>query len=205
MADRSQHRFQFDSFKKQSWNIEHIRSIASDPPENQSSRIEWFGLCAEYLRTRHGNNATVEKDLLVEIEGFKALDRLRVIVHDFGMTWFRFFDLYFRALLHLFGPAPLGEKLEFSTAVVDRDGKLLRPYTTSEGRWRLPVRPDGVDPRYLALLIAYEDKRFYRHFGVGQAGYPTHLHPRVLWRGSARTDAKALLDAVGLVGVGQRL
>jgi ATP/maltotriose-dependent transcriptional regulator MalT/DNA-binding SARP family transcriptional activator len=40
-------------------------------------------------------------------EGFKALDRLRVIVHDFGMTWFRFFDLHFRALLHLLGPAPL--------------------------------------------------------------------------------------------------
>jgi LuxR family maltose regulon positive regulatory protein len=40
-------------------------------------------------------------------EGFKALDRLRVIVHDFGMTWFRFYDLLFRTLLHLFGPAPL--------------------------------------------------------------------------------------------------
>jgi ATP/maltotriose-dependent transcriptional regulator MalT/DNA-binding SARP family transcriptional activator len=40
-------------------------------------------------------------------EGFKALDRLRVIVHDFGMKWFRFFDLFFRALLHLLGPAPL--------------------------------------------------------------------------------------------------
>lgn len=72
---QSQHRFQFDSFKKQSWNIEHIRSIASDPPENHSSRIEWFSLCAEYLSTRDGNNATVEKDLLAEIEGFKVLDK----------------------------------------------------------------------------------------------------------------------------------
>ena len=50
--------------------------------------------------------------------------------------------------------------------MVDRDGRLLRPYATSEGRWRLPARPDGVDPRYLALLIAYEDKRFYAHRGV---------------------------------------
>jgi len=40
-------------------------------------------------------------------DGFKALDRLRVIVHDFGMKWFRFFDLFFRALLHLLGPDPL--------------------------------------------------------------------------------------------------
>jgi len=50
------------------------------------------------------------------------------------------------------GPAPLGERLEFSTAVVDRDGRLLRPYATAQGRWRLPARADGVDPRYLALL-----------------------------------------------------
>jgi penicillin-binding protein 1C len=64
------------------------------------------------------------------------------------------------------GLAPLGERLEFSTAVVDRDGRLLRPYATARGRWRLPARADGVDPRYLALLIAYEDKRFREHAGV---------------------------------------
>ena len=40
-------------------------------------------------------------------EGFQALGRLRVIVQDFGMTWFRFFDLFFSALLHLLGPTPL--------------------------------------------------------------------------------------------------
>jgi penicillin-binding protein 1C len=64
------------------------------------------------------------------------------------------------------GPAPLAQGLAFSTAVVDRDGRLLRPYATAEGRWRLPERADGVDPRYLALLIAYEDKRFREHAGV---------------------------------------
>ncbi len=64
------------------------------------------------------------------------------------------------------GPAPLAQELAFSTAVVDRDGRLLRPYATAEGRWRLPERADGVDPRYLALLIAYEDKRFREHAGV---------------------------------------
>src|SRR6266705_1370637 len=36
------------------------------------------------------------------------------------------------------GPAPRGEGLAYSTMVVDRDGRLLRPYTTPEGRWRLP-------------------------------------------------------------------
>jgi DNA-binding SARP family transcriptional activator len=40
-------------------------------------------------------------------EGLEALDRLRTIVQDFGMTWFRFFDLFFRALLQLLSPTPL--------------------------------------------------------------------------------------------------
>ena len=64
------------------------------------------------------------------------------------------------------GPAPLGEGLAFSTLVVDRDGRLLRPYTTPEGRWRLPATRDNVDPRFLELLFAYEDKRFNSHHGV---------------------------------------
>ena len=64
------------------------------------------------------------------------------------------------------GPPPLGEGLAFSTLVVDRDGRLLRPYTTLDGRWRLPAGREQVDPRFLQLLLAYEDKRFGAHHGV---------------------------------------
>jgi penicillin-binding protein 1C len=62
--------------------------------------------------------------------------------------------------------APMGEGLAFSTVVVDRDGTLLRPYTTPQGRWRLAATREHVDPRFLDLLIAYEDKRFHAHRGV---------------------------------------
>jgi penicillin-binding protein 1C len=64
------------------------------------------------------------------------------------------------------GPAPLGQGLAFSTLVVDRDGNLLRPYTTPEGRWRIAATREHVDPRFLNLLFAYEDKRFASHPGV---------------------------------------
>jgi penicillin-binding protein 1C len=64
------------------------------------------------------------------------------------------------------GPAPLGEGLAFSTVVVDREGRLLRPYTTPEGRWRLAATRKNVDPRFLNLLLAYEDKRFRSHHGI---------------------------------------
>ena len=37
----------------------------------------------------------------------------------------------------------------------------------ADGRWRLPVDArTGVDPGYLKLLFAYEDRRFYSHAGV---------------------------------------
>ncbi|MGA6969602.1 MAG: transglycosylase domain-containing protein, partial [Xanthobacteraceae bacterium] len=64
------------------------------------------------------------------------------------------------------GPAPVGEGLAFSTLVVDRGGNLLRPYTTPEGRWRIAATREDVDPRFLDLLFAYEDKRFASHHGI---------------------------------------
>ena len=68
--------------------------------------------------------------------------------------------------MYSLGPPPLGKDLETSHAVLDREGKLLRAYATTEGRWRLPATEKDVDPRFLKLLFAYEDKRFYEHYGV---------------------------------------
>ncbi len=96
------------------------------------------------------------------------------------------------------GPMPRGGSLEFSTAIVDREGRLLRPYATSDGRWRLPARADDVDPRYLELLIAYEDKRFRGHSGVDplallRAGWQILTHGRILSGGSTLTMQVARL------------
>ena len=68
--------------------------------------------------------------------------------------------------VYALGPAPLGRHLEYSHLVLDRNGHLLRGYATPEGRWRLPATVEDVDPRFLKLLFAYEDKRFYEHDGV---------------------------------------
>jgi penicillin-binding protein 1C len=86
-------------------------------------------------------------------------------------------------LFQAFGPAPLGGDIELSASVLDREGKLLRPYTTHEGRWRLAATRADVDPRYLEVLFAYEDKRFLHHPGVdplalirAAAQFATHGH-----------------------------
>lgn len=63
-------------------------------------------------------------------------------------------------------PTPDIATMPVSTAVVDRNGQLLRPFTTADGRWRLPVTPEEVDRRYLDMLFAYEDQGFEAHGGI---------------------------------------
>ena len=73
----------------------------------------------------------------------------------------------FAAWVVSLGPLPLGAGAASLHDVVDRNGKLLRAYAMADGRWRLPVDArTGVDPGYLKLLLAYEDRRFYSHAGV---------------------------------------
>src|SRR5262245_40661625 len=73
----------------------------------------------------------------------------------------------FAAWVISLGPLPLDEARRVSTTIVDRNGKLLRAYAMADGRWRLPVDAKrDVDPTYLKLLLAFEDKRFRSHAGV---------------------------------------
>ena len=86
------------------------------------------------------------------------------------------------------GPLPLDEARKVSTTVVDRNGKLLRAYAMADGRWRLPVdAKTAVDPGYLKLLLAYEDRRFWSHGGVD----PLALGRAALQFGSAATSSPA--------------
>jgi penicillin-binding protein 1C len=98
-----------------------------------------------------------------------------------------------------------------SVDVVDREGRLLRAYTVADGRWRLPVRLDEVDPVYLHLLLAYEDRRFRDHAGVDplallRAGGQALLAGRVVSGGSTLTMQVArLLEESGTGRVAGKL
>ncbi len=107
-----------------------------------------------------------------------------------GVAWTRF-----AASL---GPLDLAASREGSTIVVDRNGRLLRPFTLPDGRWRLPSTTHDVDPRYLAMLVAYEDGRFYDHRGVDlraliRAGAQWLARGRVVSGGSTLTMQVARL------------
>jgi penicillin-binding protein 1C len=97
------------------------------------------------------------------------------------------------------GPLPLAQARQISTTVVDRNGKLLRAYAMADGRWRLPVDArTGVDPGYLKLLMAYEDRRFYSHGGVdplalGRAAFQLVSRGHIVSGGSTITMQLARL------------
>ncbi|MCA3574915.1 MAG: penicillin-binding protein 1C [Aestuariivirga sp.] len=100
--------------------------------------------------------------------------------------------------LRRLGPVPLGENITYSTLVVDRNGRLLRPFITKDGYWRLPVTSAEVDPRFVAMLIAYEDKRFFAHGGVdpwalARAVWQALSHGRIVSGGSTLTMQVARL------------
>ncbi|MCJ2090268.1 penicillin-binding protein 1C [Methylobacterium sp. E-005] len=66
-------------------------------------------------------------------------------------------------------PLDLAAATARSTVVLDRSGTLLRSFATADGRWRLPVTAEAVDPRFRAMLLAYEDRRFAHHPGIDPA------------------------------------
>src|SRR5512135_2613507 len=63
-------------------------------------------------------------------------------------------------------PPDVSRALDVSQEVVDHNGVLLRAFLTPDGFWRLQTKVADVNPRYIAILKAYEDKRFDRHWGI---------------------------------------
>ena len=70
------------------------------------------------------------------------------------------------AVLDRADPPDLSHARRASVVVLDRDHTILRAFLAEGGVWRLPTSVSDVDPRYLTLLRAYEDRRFDEHWGV---------------------------------------
>ena len=66
------------------------------------------------------------------------------------------------------------------------------PFTTADGRWRLPVTRAEVDPRFIDMLIAYEDRRFAEHDGID-------------WRAMLRAAGQFVLAGGHIVSGGSTL
>ncbi|MEJ0069694.1 MAG: transglycosylase domain-containing protein [Pseudomonadota bacterium] len=101
------------------------------------------------------------------------------------------------ALDRLF-PPDLARFRSTSVLITDRDGVLLRPFITADGMWRFATARDQVDPAYVAMLLAVEDRRFFAHPGVDplallRATAQLARHGRVISGGSTITMQVARL------------
>ncbi|MCY4550799.1 MAG: penicillin-binding protein 1C [Defluviicoccus sp.] len=74
-------------------------------------------------------------------------------------------------------PLPRIGKSGLSRALLAEDGSILRVATTAEGKIRLRTDVRDVDPRFIRLLTAYEDRRFHLHPGIDPAALA-----RALWQ-----------------------
>lgn len=95
-------------------------------------------------------------------------------------------------------PPPVGLLAASSVEVTDRDGKLLRVYPIEGGRWRLAPDLEKIDPDFIKLLLAYEDKRFFSHVGVDplamvRAAGQFVVHGKIVSGGSTLTMQLARL------------
>lgn len=66
---RSNIRFQFDSFKRESWDIEHIRSVSDERPSRPQEQEQWLRHCLMFLRTAKEED---EQALAESIEAYLA-------------------------------------------------------------------------------------------------------------------------------------
>jgi penicillin-binding protein 1C len=92
-----------------------------------------------------------------------------------------------------------------SMVALDRDGRLLAAHTVDDGRWRLPAATSEVDPRYLDMLVALEDRRFRVHPGVdplalARAAWQAARSGRIVSGGSTLTMQAARLVEEGPTG-----
>jgi hypothetical protein len=82
-------RFPFESFKKQGWDIEHVRSVSPDRPGAHKRQVEWMQNCLRYLQW-----ASDAPELQAEIEKFLALPA--------GLAASIRFDVVYEAILNHF-------------------------------------------------------------------------------------------------------
>ncbi|WP_410526184.1 penicillin-binding protein 1C [Rickettsia endosymbiont of Urophora cardui] len=77
-------------------------------------------------------------------------------------------------------PTPLLEKVSFSQRVFDRNGELMRISLSKDDKYRIFTPLDEVPQSFIEAVLLYEDKHFYKHFGINssslvKAFYSTYL------------------------------
>ena len=99
----------------------------------------------------------------------------------------------------LLPPPALDRGRDVSVLVLARDGSILRGFLSRDGKWRLPASPEAVDPVYVKMLIAAEDRRFAAHPGVDPVAATRAMGQLVMRRHVVSGASTLTMQAVRLL------
>jgi penicillin-binding protein 1C len=85
---------------------------------------------------------------------------------------------------------PLAQRIASSTAVFDRDGRLLRLTLASDEQYRLWTPLEDVSPQFIDALLLHEDRHFYSHAGVNPAAMVRAAF--TTWTGDTRVGGSTI-------------
>jgi penicillin-binding protein 1C len=76
-------------------------------------------------------------------------------------------------------PNPLFED-DYSTVILDKDGKILRVFLNKKEQWHFPPNPELEIPQKLkSAVLHYEDRYFYKHLGVNPVSVIRALYQNI--------------------------
>ena len=81
---KSNIRFQFDCFKKEEWDIEHVRSVAQDQPQRHHDRVSWLKNSLGYFQVQNNN-----QELQQDIHSFIILTQIEASNDEFEALYER--------------------------------------------------------------------------------------------------------------------
>jgi hypothetical protein len=90
-------RFQFEKFKLDQWDIEHIRSVSSEIPESKEKQEQWLEQVIEYISD---NNTLAEPDLLPpnDLAEAQLIKTQAINLCSTSLTKDQFKDIYDRVI-----------------------------------------------------------------------------------------------------------
>jgi len=86
------------------------------------------------------------------------------LIKYFILTLIAFF--IFVLFIDIFYPINISKSKDCSKVVTDRNNKWLYSALNSTDKWRFRADIKKIDPLYIKMLLNFEDKRFYSHFGA---------------------------------------
>ena len=81
---KSNIRFQFDCFKKENWDIEHVRSVTQYQPQRHHERVAWLKNSLDYFQNQDNN-----QELQQDINSFITLTQNEVSDDEFESLYKR--------------------------------------------------------------------------------------------------------------------